>query len=284
VWRAAFGAITSESPLPEERNASCVVLLSHTLNDTTLARYRALANGMPSGFDVVLALTEPYGEAVRALALPQTEILTPDEIYLPEYGAKAQSRRVTPGNTDLVTLAFARRRPWYRRIWLVEYDVLFPFGPAVLARLDAATDAELITSRRLMSRAQRPRWVWWNSFQPPESEAARLDPQEAVNGLCCICRYGDRLPAELDRAFRAGWVGHQEAVVPTITRLAGFDMEHLNEVAKRAIGRPVLTENSFRVRECAAEAGAMIYHPVKTLALEARLMAEIQAAGASFRR
>jgi hypothetical protein len=102
---------------------------------------------------VVLALTEPPGADAAAIGLPDLEVLTPNEIFLPAHGDKAASRSIVPGNSDLARLAIARRRPGYAHPWMIEWNLFFARGAGLLARLDAASEAELITATKLRYRA-----------------------------------------------------------------------------------------------------------------------------------
>jgi hypothetical protein len=269
-------------PASETRQARrCAALLSHTLNDTTLARYRALAGALPDGFDVVLLLTDQLGEAVRACGLDgEAVVLDPADVFLPDYGAKAASGQVRPGNTDLVMLAFWRRRPWYDRIWMVEYDVLFPAGPEVLARLDTASEADLIVAQKLGRRPVGEDRLRWRAFTVAPGARERATADTCRHSLFCESRYGARLFPALDQAYRQGWSGHHEATVPSIALCDGLQVDHLNAVAQRALGRPVLSrDRSFRVERCDADDPAFIYHPVKTERAAEELLRALRGGG-----
>jgi len=257
-------------PLPPARNRRCVVLLSGTLNDTTVVRYRALCADVDRQIDIVLVLTDALGMAANALGLENVEILQPDDIYLNAYGEKSKARRIVPGNTGLVMLAFLRRRPWYDHVWMVEDDVFFPHGFEPLLRIDAASDADLILATGPHIRKQCESWFHWKSFKPGKG-AEHLQDTEAAHGLFCMARYSAPLLAAVDRAYRDGWTGHHEATVTSIARWSGLKVDSLNAVARRVLGAPVHTMASFHVRDCAATEGALVYHPVKTLELEAEL-------------
>jgi len=256
------------------RTAShCVALVSHMLDAVTRGRLAELRRALSATHDVVLTLTEPLGAQAASLGIGNVEVLSPDEIFLPEYGAKSASRSVVPGNNDLIVLALARRRPGYRAIWMVEYDVMFAGGAELLGELDAASSAELICSTRLRNRVETPDWYWWPTLQVAPSE-----PRGGPRGhaLLCLARYGTPLLAALDAAYRAGWNGHFEAVVPTLARRRDLPIESLNDIARRALGHPVLARSSFHPVRCRASAGMRIYHPVKTPDAEAQLRRAIR--------
>lgn len=251
----------------------CVVLLSHQLDPTTRSRLAELRRALSATHDVVLTLTEALGEQAAQFGIADVEVLTHDEIFLPDYGAKSDSRAIVPGNSDLALLAFARRHPGYGPIWIVEYDVMFHGGAELLGTLDAASSAELIVSTKLRNRVETPDWFWWPSLQFAPSE-----PRGGPRGhaLLCLARYGAQLRLELDTAYRAGWNGHFEAVVPTLARRRNLPIESLNEIALRSLGERVLEPASFHHARCRPSPIARIYHPVKTPQAEAVLRRGIQ--------
>lgn len=252
---------------------SCVVLLSHRLCDTTLARHEELAATLPEGFDLVLALTEPLGRAAGMIGLPDVEILSPQDVYFPAYEAKAASGKPPSHNTDLALLAVWRRRPGHGFYWLVEYDVWLPRSGAALARLDAVTEADYLIPFAPNPRTPDSTWHHWTWFRhPPEAEAwlAETPPSHALQ---CIERLSAALLAALDSAYREGWSGHPECLLPTIARRNGLAIETMRAVGRRLFGRDIVTKRSFRVRDAAHEPGAEIYHPVKTEAVRAALAA-----------
>jgi len=237
----------------------CMALLSHRLCDTTLARFDDVR---ATGADAVLLLTEPLGRAVRGAGLDAALVLSPDDLYRPEHGAKSASRRIVPGNADLALLALRRARPGHARYWLIEYDVFLPGGCAPLAALDAASTADLLLPLRPESRAANPRWFHWPGLVIPPGDARPEAAQQ--HGLICLVRASAALLDALDAAYRHGWAGHAEAVLPTLAAARGFTATTLNAVARRAIGRKVTDGRAFNAFRCTPSAGALIYHPVKT--------------------
>lgn len=236
-----------------------MALLSHRLCDTTLARFDDL-RAAPA--DAVLLLTEPLGTAVRRAGLDAAMVLSAEDIYLPAHGAKSASRRIVPGNADLALLALRRARPGHARYWLVEYDVFLPGGGTTLAALDAASTADLLLPFRPETRADTPAWHHWPGFVIPPDEA--LPEPEQRHGLTCLFRASAPLLDALDAAYRRGWAGHVEAVLPTLATARGFTVETLNAAGRRALGRKVTDPRAFNAFRCRPTEPALIYHPVKT--------------------
>lgn len=237
----------------------CMALLSHRLCDTTLARFDDLRAIAP---DAVLLLTEPLGTAVRRAALDPALVLSADDIHLHVYGAKSASRRIVPGNADLALRALRRARPGHARYWLVEYDVFLPGGATTIAALDAASTADLLLPLRLESRADTPGWYHWPGFVLAPAEA--LPEAEQWHGLTRLFRASAALLDALDAAYRRGWAGHVEAVLPTFAKAHGFTVETLNAAGRRALGRQVTDGRAFGAFRCQPSDTALLYHPVKT--------------------
>ena len=252
--------------------AIAVMLLSHRLCDTTLARYDALRAALPAGdYDVVLTLTEPFGRAARGAGVADWVVLEPEEIFHPDYPLKPQSGKIVPGNPDLVTLALWRRRPHYRHIWYVEFDVFFAGGAGVLAEVDAASDADLILPRGGSNRKRSPNWMHWPSVVIPETETPPAEKQ--LQSMLCLHRVSARMLRELDAAYRRGWAGHFEGTMPTLATQTGLRVEQVNDIAKRTRGRRLIESDGFGALECRLFEADMIYHPLKTTASEALLLA-----------
>lgn len=260
---------------------SCVVLLSHRLCDTTLARHEELAATLPPDASLVLALTEPLGRAASRLGLGDVEILPRAEVFLPAYAAKAAAGKPASHNTDLALLAVWRRRPAHAFYWLVEYDVWLPRGGALIAELDAATEADYLVPFAPAARTPDSNWNHWKWFRHPPEVAPLLEADPPRHSMQCIERLSARLLAALDAAYRTGWSGHPEALLPTIARLNGLSVETMRALGRRLLGKEIVTKRSFRVRDAEPEPGAEIYHPVKTEAVrEALAAAERSEAGA----
>jgi hypothetical protein len=250
------------SPAPSGRSA--IVLLSHRLCDATLERYHELIETIPEHMDLIPVLTEPLGRAAAACGVRNAVILDRDQIFLEEYGKKAVTCRVTPGNTDLAMLAVHRIFPQYRSLWLWEYDVWVAGGANLIAAVDVATDAELIMPLGIRPRVNSVHWVHWRSFRPAMNSERNLAPEHVTQGLQCLARYSATLLDRIDWAYKEGWTGHHEAVVPTIANHHSMSIRTLRSVIKEVLGIPGITGKSFRHRGTLPDPGAMIYHPVKT--------------------
>jgi hypothetical protein len=196
-------------------------------------------------------------------------VLDKHEIFLPEYGEKAAKKRIVPGCPDLVMMAVKRRNPNYHNYWYVEYDVWFPSGSTILAQLDAASDADLIVPIGVARRTPQSQWFHWPTVAFPKDEDVPLAKQ--FHGLLCLHRASARLLDAVDSAYRRGWRGHFEAIMPTVASVEGFTIESCLALGSRIFGSPIVTQASFGALGCRPTSGTLIYHPVKHASAERAL-------------
>lgn len=71
----------------------------------------------------------------------------------------------------------------------------------------------------------RPDWTWWSSLVGPEEELPPLD--RWVRGFFPVVRLSSGGMTALEQAYRRGWTGHCEVVVPTAMRVQGLAIEDL---------------------------------------------------------
>lgn len=238
-----------------------MILVSHALDDLTLARWREWQAGCNATHDTFLALTTCARAAATALGLTDVLFVEAEETYLPDYLPKGTSRKVVPGNFDLVMLALRRRLPGYRYYLFSEYDVFLPGGHAAVLAAAAASSADLIGSIIRPPEAE-PDWSHWRSLRPGPKDAAAAVRRAA---LLCFARYSGRLLDALDAAYRSGWNGHFEATVPTLAATRGLAVETWNDAAARVGLAPLTDDASFHWRRMRPVAPHLAHHPVKTL-------------------
>jgi hypothetical protein len=258
------------------RSTRCLLLVSHVLDEVTLARFWQCQAELGDVLDVVLVLSEPLEQEVEKRGLRDVACLHGAEIFRPEYGRKTATGRIKPGHADLILLAFWRRHPGYQHYWVKEFDVYAPRGLQQLASLDAGSEADLLGTF-LRRQAQQGWWEHWATLQrgPTRGAAAPEDPgAAAVDGAACflpLSRYSARLLALLDWSYRHGWMGHHEATVPTVAASNGLAMEDLNAVAQRVLGRDVYDYESFNHERCRDAKPLFFCHPIKRAAQIAAL-------------
>ena len=183
-------------------------------------------------------------------------------------------RPVDQGNATFPILAFFRERPNHTSYWRVEYDVVFDGDWFDFFSAFAENDADLLTTT-LYGPAIRPDWGWWPTLGKPWHDHRRL---RRLRAFMPIARLSQIACVTLDRAYRKGWFGHDEAAVPSIlhshrlkledlggagafTPPAGFDRFYTNTPAARGLapGTFVCPPHLPRLDERPGK----LYHPVK---------------------
>ncbi|MFC7553697.1 hypothetical protein ACFQU7_17825 [Pseudoroseomonas wenyumeiae] len=149
---------------PDSQKRRCLIVLSHSLNEVTLARFRQCQAELASTFDVFLVLSEPLQDEAKKHGLQNVVCPTRAQIFPPEYGRKSATFSIKPGNADLILLAFWRQHPGYEYYWVMEFDVYTPRGLSQLAELDRGSDADLLgTYIRL--RRHHASWDNWGAWK-----------------------------------------------------------------------------------------------------------------------
>lgn len=247
------------------------MIMSHSLGDVTLARFRQCQAELGDAFDVFLVVSEPLERQARELRLRNVVCLTPDMIFPPQYGGKSASRSIKPGNADLILLAFWREHPRYDYYWVMEFDVYTPEGLPQLTALDAGSKADLLGTY-LRLRRHHPGWDNWYTLKTGPSRVEGVDV-EAVATACFLplSRYSARLLEALDWSYRHGWMGHHEATIASIAACNEMALEDLNTLAKRVLGKPVYSSACFNHEKSAAADPCFFYHPIKQLSQVAAL-------------
>lgn len=224
----ADGAVPGAAGAPR----TAVLFASHRFGRPTARRFLAMRDDLPAPYELFLALDlsaagAPDVERAREKAGDRLVGFRPAEVTevpYPDPGpwALPDRRDVVPGNLGLLYLHFARRHERFDRIWIVEYDVCYTGDWGTLLERFEASRADVLGTT-LRSYADRPGWHWWPSFRPPP-EVPRRD---WLCGFFPILRVSRRALEAVDAAYREGWSGHFEAVLPTAARRAGLVIEDI---------------------------------------------------------
>ena len=215
---------------PDGEPRTAVLFTTHRFGDTVARRFHKLRRETPDrcvthlGMDVseadpaeVQAARAVGGERFWGFRAPEVT-----EVDYPEPWALDHRPELVPGNLGLLYLQFARRHPGFDRFWVVEYDVCYTGDWGELLERFGDSRADVLGTT-LRPRRDRPGWHWWPSFEPPP-EVSR---DEWICGFFPVVRVSRRALEALDAAYRGGWSGHVEAVLPTAARRAGLEIEDL---------------------------------------------------------
>ena len=176
-------------------------------------------------------------------------------------------------NTHFPLLGFARSNPQYEHLWQVEFDVEYRGSWSDFFTTYAATDADLLGSH-FHRWSDWPEWFWWSSLTYPQDLGIRQE--EFHKAFLPIMRLSRAAIACVERAHRQGWMGHYEAIVPTVLLRDGHRIEDLNARGNAYMGwfqdpvpllpllstircRPPVGMHEFMSRG----KGPLVFHPVK---------------------
>lgn len=176
-------------------------------------------------------------------------------------------------NPHFPLMAFARTRPQYDFFWQVEYDVEYRGRWGDFLGAYAATDAALLAAH-FHRYADWPEWFWWPSLTVPAESGVKQD--DLYKAFMPVMRLSRAAVASVERAHRQGWLGHFEAIVPTVLLREGHTLEDLNVRLRCYEGSyqdpiPLLPlQSTMRCRPPVGAAefaqrgkGPLLFHPVK---------------------
>lgn len=206
-----------------------VFFLTHLLGPRLLDRYRKLREDCRGHYDVHLAADLSTGrvrpESVPADVRSDLHGFTRRQVAPfdpPRYEGNEEDFSLYGGNLDHVFLHVREAFPRYERYWWVEYDVAFTGDWTSLFGHFEESDADLLGTT-LTPYESIPDWHWWGDFSPPE----RVEREEWIRGFLPCFRISDRGLEALEAAYRSGWEGHAEAVIPTALAARSLTLEDI---------------------------------------------------------
>lgn len=276
--------MTTDPELTADKSCSdrvAVVFISHILCESVLDRFRKLVRESRPYDDVYLlfdatnATTEDCQRAQEVASEHLRTFVRPEVIDndYPWPWADSTRRDLVPGNLDLLYLYFAQREPGYSRYWFVEYDVVYTGTWADLFMTFENSTAGLVGTT-LRSYDNNPNWPWWSSLDP----ASDLAQAKWRRGFFPIIRLNRHLLKLVDEAYRAGWSGHSEAVLPTLASSYDLELEDIggtgsyvndgneNRFYRNTPGENGLSPGTFVYRPALPRPGfrsGTLWHPVK---------------------
>jgi hypothetical protein len=251
-----------------------VLLMTHFIDDMIVGHARRLrAEAGDRDVFVLLNQTDDVNPAYRRPGDLRVFGFTVDDLRALNYPIKG--RRIRDKDIELFAFTFWKAHPEYDRIWVVEYDVAFTAPWRELFDHFAANDAALLATS-LHRWAVNPNWPNWPSIVTPHGPPTDLASYiRAFMPLYRLSRAGFEA---LDAAYRAGWEGFYEGIVPRILLDAGLAIEDIGGtgefVAAENRGRfyrsnpadNTLAPGTFVFRPIVSQPGpepGMLWHPVK---------------------
>ncbi|CAA7625490.1 hypothetical protein [Magnetospirillum sp. UT-4] len=255
-------------------NREAVLLMTHFIDDVIVARYRRLV--AESGSRPVFVLLNASDDVNPSYRRPRDlKVFSFTAESLRGLGYPTKGRRIRDKDIELFVFPFFRAYTEFDRVWVVEYDVEFTGRWSELFDHFADSQAALLATS-LHRHAVNPAWPNWPSVSTPEGPPADLS--RFVRAFMPFYRLSRSGYLALDAAYRQGWDGFYEGIVPRILLDAGLGIEDIGgegEFVRPAnLGRfyrstpadNTLSPGTFVFRPIRALPGpepGMLWHPVK---------------------
>ncbi len=251
-----------------------VLLMTHFVDDGIVDLYRRLT-AESGGRDTFVLLNQTDN--------PNPAVPIPADVRVAEFtvadlralGYPLKGRRIRDKDIELFSFTFWKRhRGRYDRIWVVEYDVVFTGSWNDLFDAFADNDADLLATS-IHRYAVNPSWPNWAGIRTPEGPP---DLARMVRAFMPLYRMSDAAYRTLDAAYRMGWEGFYEGIVPAILIEAGQTIEDIggdgefvrpgneNRFYTSTPSHDTLAPGSFVFRPVHAAPGpdpGRLWHPVK---------------------
>ena len=257
---------------------TAVVFLTHVFADVVARRFERMWREASPVADVFLlvqaddkqmaARWEAFLASIGAQAAyaPFVASQLPAQLGLRYFGM-----RQVWSNTHFPLLYFSRSHK-YDHYWQIEFDVEYRGSWRTFFEAYEGTDASLVGAH-FLHWADCPEWFWWVSISAPDP----YTPMEKLyKAFLPVFRISAAAIEDAIQAQRAGWMGHFEAVIPTVLLQNGHRLEDLNVRSTAYVGhsqdpteilplqstircRPFVSLQEFRTRG----SGPLVFHPVK---------------------
>jgi hypothetical protein len=259
---------------------ACIVFLTHFWDGAVACRFERLWRESAPHADCFLLLQDDDPQIVALWKKRLESLGAADAMFtfnsaeLPQQlGLRYFGPERVMSNTHFPLLLFKRSHPGYAYYWQVEGDVDYRgrWGNFFAPYRDA--NAGLVAAH--FHRWQDwPDWCWWPSLTAPPD--VNLRNEQLFKTFMAVVRFSHEALNSVERAHRQGWLGHFEAVVPTVLMMQGFQLEDLNVRQACYVGwyqdpvplLPLLSTVRCRpyvsVQEFAQRGqGALLFHPIK---------------------
>lgn len=201
-----------------------VLYLTHFMDDHVLAEFTRLRAEAGSLADVVLLFNTSDRATVPAavLTLPH-HITVESELTRHPFPAK-HKESFYPNNIDLPPIDFRLSHADYDYYWVVEHDVRYTGNWKTLMEDFASSPADLLCTN-LFGYHVNETWHERYPAHPPAGET--VNDEERLRGFFPLYRISARGLDTLIEAYRQGWWGLYEAVVPLVLARAGCLLEDI---------------------------------------------------------
>jgi hypothetical protein len=202
---------------------------SHFVTPETIWNYFRIQRAVPEEYDVYWVYQgDPVPTWLSRLPIEIFQI-TDDE--LAEWTPAMNGDTLIPGNLHVLTIAFSQHQA-YDRYWFIEYDVRFTGDWEQVFRLVRTSAADLIAAF-VESPIRDDTWYHLDTISLPYSRRARsFNP---------IHRVSSRVLKQVGTLITNGYWAHNEALLASVCRNEGWEMDDFNSLAFDHWGRPLYT-------------------------------------------
>src|SRR3569832_1347600 len=261
---------------------TAIIFLTHVWHEVVARRFERLRRETQGLADCYVVLQDDKGELaptwqawLASIGAQDARFAFNAETLPAQLGFRYFGLQRIMGNAHFPLLLFARSKPQYSRFWQIEFDVEWRGVWREFFEPYGASDASRIAAH-FHKATDWPDWFWWPSLSIPPGLPMNSD--QIYKAFMAVARFSRPALESIERAHRQGWLGHFEAVVPTVLLLDGHRLEDLNVRRTAYMGpyqdpipllplqstvrcRPVVGYKEFSTRG----QGPLLFHPVKEL-------------------
>jgi len=210
----------------QKKHDTCIVWLTHRLDDIALEEYIRLQEQCKGNFDSIVLYDDSRHDFKKPNCAPNTRFSLFDIAELDREYRVNRLRTpvtVTPGNTAFPLLDFAQKHS-YAYYWMVEYDVRYRGCWNDFFTYFEENKSDLLGTT-LFRHCFRPSWCWWKTLKTPRFTMLRT--KNRIRGLFPVMRISAEGVRIYIKANRKGWKGHYEVCMPTVLHHYGLAIEDI---------------------------------------------------------
>lgn len=239
---------------------TAVVFLAHAWSAAHRARFERLSREVAAVADCFL-LYQRAGDGAAPQALGPESAIPADRIHAFSPGQLPRRlgypflthRGIVPGCPHYALIDFALEHP-YATYVSIEHDVDFTGNWSRLVGACSSAGADLVAAH-LRTYHDAPSWHWWTSLRVPPT--AGLSTSDLLKAFFPVYSISRRALLLVNRLQKDRWVGHFEALLPTVLRHFGLVVRDLLELGDFYAG----TEQVPLRRDAVGQASTLRWRP-----------------------
>lgn len=263
------------------------LLLTNNINHSVIGLYNDIRNGAEKFGDVYYLYHWKPDKALPS-CLNETNSFTFNNDILKRLNYTPLSETLVPGSNHFPLLDFYKNNPGYDQYWVIEDDVRFSGSwNYFFSTFTDLCEYDYLASYMRYYK-EEPYWYWWNSLKHDEHF---IPFEERYKSFNPIYRLSNTALAHLCLMLENKWVGHHEVLIATLLYRSNFKLLDFGGEGRFVLkgfankfytahdSKTPLSESTLRYRPVRYQEGNSpnkIYHPVKALFFDRRLMAKVK--------